>query len=304
MSPLIDLLLPFYGSPARLQETVLSVLAQTCPDWRLVVVDDAWPGESVEPWLRSLGDPRIEYHRNPSNLGVNGNFRRCLELAEAEHVAFPGGDDVLLPRYVEVVLAVAARTGAAVVQPGVRVIDDAGLAVRPLGDRVKSLLAPRGEGTVVLSGEDLASSLVRGNWAYFPSLCWRRDAIQRRGYAVGMEVVLDLQLLLELVLAGESLAFTTDETFCYRRHPASVSSQTAVSVSRFHEEADLLDAMAVRFEGRGWTRAARAAHRRLASRMHAASRLPHALKRRDHRAVRRLARHVLSAGSGRRDWRI
>ncbi len=31
MSPRLDLLLPFYGSPARLQDAVLSVLAQTSP---------------------------------------------------------------------------------------------------------------------------------------------------------------------------------------------------------------------------------------------------------------------------------
>lgn len=299
MRPRIDLLLPFYGSPSRLHETVLSVLAQTCPDWRLVVVDDAWPGQSVEPWLTALDDPRIEYHRNQQNLGVNGNFRRCLELAQADQIAFPGGDDVLLPRYVEVVLAAARSTGAAIVQPGVRVINDTGLAVRPLGDRVKTLLAPRGHGTVVRSGELLAASLARGNWAYFPSLCWSREAVQRHGFQTGMDVVLDLFLLLQLVLDGERLAFTAEEVFCYRRHEGSVSSQTALSVTRFDEEATLLDTMSGRFDDLGWTRAARAGRRRITSRLHALTLIPTVVRRRDSQTLRRLTAHALSPGSRR-----
>jgi glycosyltransferase involved in cell wall biosynthesis len=297
----IDLVVPFYGPPAHLQELVSSVLSQTSPDWRLVVVDDAWPGDSVAPWLESLGDERIHYLRNQRNLGVNGNFRRCLELAEADHVAFPGGDDLLLPRYVEVVLEAAARTEASVVQPGVRVIDGTGRTVRPLGDRVKRLLAPRGDGTTVLSGEPLATSLLRGNWAYFPSLCWAREAAQRHGFRPGLEVVLDLQLLLELVLDGERLAFTPEESFCYRRHAGSVSSLTAVSFERFDEEAALFDTMGRRLAERGWPRAARAARRRLTSRLHAATLLPTVVRHGDFAAAGRLAGHALRPGPFKHD---
>jgi glycosyltransferase involved in cell wall biosynthesis len=301
MTPRIDFLLPFYGDPERLRQTVLSVIAQTVPDWRLVVVDDAWPGASVEPWLASLDDPRIEYHRNPTNLGVNGNFRLCLELAEAEHIAFPGDDDVLGPRYVDVVLRAAGATGAAIVQPAVRVIDEVGVAVRPMGDRVKSFRAPRGPGTVSLAGESLAASLLRGNWAYFPALCWKREAVQRHGFQPGMDVVLDLRLLLDLVLAGEGLAYVPDECFCYRRHKGSVSSLAALSSSRFDEEAALFDWAAASCEDRGWPRAAAAARGRLTSRLHAVSLLPAAVRRRDRHAVQRLTAHALGRGSaGRR----
>lgn len=294
MMPRIDLLLPFYGEHERLQEMVRSVLGQTCPDWRLVVVDDAWPGPSVEPWLTALDDPRVEYHRNPVNLGVNGNFRRCLELAQAEHIAFPGGDDVLLPRYVEVVLEAAAATGASILQPGVRVIDDAGRTVRPLGDRVKSLLAPRADHPVTLSGEPLAASLLRGDWAYFPSLCWRREAVHRHGFTEGLEVALDLRLLLDLVLEGECLTVVPDECFSYRRHAGSVSSRTALSVSRFVEEAMVFDWAAAACDERGWPPAAAAARARLTSRLHAVSLLPTAMRRRDYGAVHRLTAHAFS----------
>jgi glycosyltransferase involved in cell wall biosynthesis len=288
----LDLLLPFYGSPERLQEVVGSVLDQTSPYWRLVVVDDAWPGPGVEPWLTALADDRVVYHRNEVNLGVNGNFRRCLDLAEADLLAFPGGDDLLLPSYVDTVVRTARRTGAAMVQPGVRVIDDEGRTVRPLGDRVKALLAPR-TGTT-LAGEELARSLLRGNWAYFPSLCWRRDVTQRTGFTEGLETVLDLRLILELVLVGESLAPTPEVCFAYRRHAGSYSARTALNVDRFDEEADVFAWAAGACTRRGWPRAAAAARHRLTSRLHAASLLPAAVRSGETDAARRLARHALS----------
>ena len=286
---MIELLVPFYGPPPLLRLLVDSVLGQTSDAWRLLVVDDRWPGEPVEPWLAALGDDRVRYVRNEANLGVNGNFRRCLDLAEAEYVAFPGCDDVLLPTYVEVVTA-AAGLGVDIVQPGVRVIDATGEAVRPLGDRIKAVLRPA-PGTY--AGEELAAGLARGNWTYFPSLCWRTEAARRHSFAPGMDVVLDLALLLDLVDDGATLSVVDDVCFGYRRHTGSASSLAALDVTRFHEESAFYDAAAGRFAALGWHGAARAARRRTTSRLHAASLVPSLLRRGRARDAGSLLRHAL-----------
>ena len=55
---------------------------------------------------------------------------------------------------------------------------------RGLADRVKRhVYAPRGPGETVLYGEPLATSLLRGNWLYFPSLAWRLVEKVKRSYA-------------------------------------------------------------------------------------------------------------------------
>ena len=122
---------------------------------------------------------------------MNGNFRRCVDLVTADRYVVMGCDDVLLPGYLAGVRALAdAHPDAAVIAPGVEVIDADDHVVRPLGDRIKSVLAP--SSATVLRGEAMATSLYRGNWTYFPSLLWRTDAVRTVGFREGLDVVLDL----------------------------------------------------------------------------------------------------------------
>lgn len=272
----IDVMMPFYGDVAQFRQAVSSVLGQRDGDLRLVVVDDCYPDPEPRIWLESLTDPRVHYHRNTTNLGVNGNFRRCVELVEADHFVVMGCDDVMLPDYLGAVRALAAvHPDVSVVAPGVEVIDDRDRVVRPLGDRIKSVLSPSASpGTpVVLAGESMATSLYHGNWTYFPSLLWRTAPVREVGFRPGLEIVLDLALLVDLAADGGSLVHDPTVVFRYRRHDASVSSVQAVDGRRFAEENAFFATEARRCAERGWPRAARAA------RLHATSRLNHAQSR-------------------------
>ncbi|MEY2230619.1 MULTISPECIES: glycosyltransferase family 2 protein [Streptomyces] len=140
-----EILLPYYGDVALMQDAVRSVLVQDGDDWRLTVVDDGTePG--VPEWFEQLADPRVRYLRNERDLGVTGNFNRCVELAEYEYLVLMGCDDLMHPNYLQVVRATADREPtAAVIQPGVQVIGTDGLPFDTLGDRTKrKLYAPKG----------------------------------------------------------------------------------------------------------------------------------------------------------------
>ncbi|WP_168701739.1 glycosyltransferase family 2 protein [Gordonia paraffinivorans] len=264
----IDVMMPFYGDVAQFRLAVSSVLDQTDPDLRLVVVDDCYPDPAPREWLTGLGDARVQYLRNESNLGVNGNFRRCVDLVTADWFVVMGCDDVMHPDYLRTVRTLARHhPKASVIQPGVDVIDENGRPVRPLGDRIKNVLAP--SFATELSGERLVTGLFHGNWTYFPSLLWRTAAVREVGFRPGLEIVLDLALLVDLAAAGGSLVYDPEVVFSYRRHSASVSSVQAVDGRRFDEENRFFAEEARRFAERGWPRAARAA------RLHATSRLNH-----------------------------
>lgn len=288
----VDIMLPFFGNPELLRRAVRSVLEQRHADWRLTVVDDGYPDPTIEPWFAGLGDERVRYRRNAERLGAQPNNRLCLDYVEREFFVMMGADDLMLPHYLDTVLGLHEfAPGAALVQPGVEVIDEHDRPVRPLADRVKAALAPRGSGPRVVSGEPLAVSLLRGNWLYNPSLCWRTSAIKEITIPESADVF-DLALPLDVIAAGGWMVVDDAVCFRYRRHRTSDSGSGASAGNRFPEEQRFFAAEAARMRGRGWHRAAAAARWHLSSRLNAAVQLPRALVRRDTRALRVLARHL------------
>ena len=294
--PVVDVMLPHFGPLDLVQQTVRSVLAQDDPNWRLTVVDDSGelPDDGLADWCAALDEPRVRYLRNAQNLGINRNFERCVTLVEHELAVIVGSDDLLLPGYVGTVRrAHLAHPDVAIIQPGVQVIDEHGAPARTLVDETKRrVYAPRVSGPTVLAGEQLAVSLLRGNWLYFPALCWTAGPLRRTGFREGLSVVQDLALVLDLVLDGESLLVQPAPVFCYRRHRGSVSSAHAADGRRFAEERAFFAETADRMAARGWPRAARAARYHLSSRINALIRLPRAVLDRRLDGVRTLLGHA------------
>lgn len=289
-------MLPFYGDAELFREAVQSVRDQSYPHWRLVCVDDAYPTDDAARWLRGLNDDRIEYHRNAQNLGVAGNFNRCLGLVTASHFVMMGGDDVMMPEF----LAALDRTRRAhptadVIQCGVEVIDATGTSYLPLTDRVKAAVRPRIPGaTLTLTGPALAESLSRADWAYFPSLLWRHETVAPIGFDERFAVALDLGLLLDIALAGGSMAVFDDVVFRYRRHRQSVSQATMRDGARFEQEHDFFRHYAERFAQAGWRRAECRTRRHVIARLNALTALPAAVLHGRREAVSRLVRFALT----------
>ncbi len=302
----VDVLLPYYGDVAMMKQAVESVLGQTSPDWALTVIDDGYPDESIPGYFGALAaqDSRIAYQRNEQNLGANGNYRRALTFVRHELAVVMGADDVMLANYIETVVAAHEQfPSAQIIQPGVEVIDELGHPGMGLVDRMKRLYAPRLHGSPgrrLLNGEPLAISLMRGNWLYFPSVCWRSDSLVATNFREGLNVVQDLALALDLIKAGGGLVVDSTVCFQYRRHRESDSSWRALEGTRFIEEREFFTGMADEFTAIGWRRAARTARLHLSSRLNAATLLPKAWRAKQHDGVRNLREHVLARPGARK----
>ena len=295
----LDILVPFWGDPEMLKQTVRSVLDQQNPSWLLTVVDDAYPDGDIPKYFAGITDARVTYVRNPANQGITENYRSCVARATQDLVVILGCDDVLLPNYVDVVLrAHDTYPDAAVIQPGVRIIDEHGAVVHTLADSVKSrrrmarTAQPR-----LLAGEKLAASLFRGDWLYWPSLAIRRDVLEATPFREGMPIIQDLALVIDIVTAGGSLLVEPAVCFHYRRHGASASSAKALDGSRFQGERAYFDLAAAQVHALGWRRAEFAARLHLTSRLHALTLIPAALRGRRTEALRILVRHAVTPGT-------
>lgn len=266
----IDIFIPFWSAADLLAAAVASVLSQTDPRWRLTVVDDA-SVECVDALFAEITDPRVRYIRNPENLGITGNFQRCVDLATADYVCIMGADDMMLPNYVELVLTAADRFPSVdVIETGVQVVDAMGLPTEPLTDRVKRFLTPHVPVTgACLGDEALAISLLRGNWLYWPSLTFRLSAAKRVPFRHEFRYIQDLAFIIDLIAKGSSLAFVPLPALMYRRHPLSASEMARGDGSRFEGELRFFRGAAQMMRARGWRRAARVADLRVIARLHA-----------------------------------
>lgn len=292
---MIDIMIPFWGEPHYLYETVQAVLCQTSRHWHLTVVDDCYPDPQVQEYFKDLAHPQVTYVRNEKNLGITGNYARCIELASADLVMLLGCDDVLLPDYVARVLADHRHFPQAdIIQPGVQVIDSSGTVSGSLADTVKRLTMPRTRSPRLLSGEDLAASLLRADWLYWPSLTFRREVLTRTPFRPGFPIIQDLALVIDVVVAGGCLLLDPYTCFAYRRHEESASSTALFDGRRFSGERAYFSLAADLVRRNGWSRAARAARWHTTSRAHALALLPTALRRRDTDSARMLASHALA----------
>ncbi|WP_392544878.1 glycosyltransferase [Oryzobacter telluris] len=293
--PLLDIFVPYWGDPTLLFETVASLSAQTSDRWRAVVVDDCYPDLTVRDHFAREDHPRISYVRNATNLGTTGNYDRCRGLASAELVMFMGCDDLVEPDFVARVVADhEAFPDAAMIQPGVRVIDESGAAAQPLADRVKRAIRPRVEQPTQLGGEALAVSLLRGDWLYWPALVFRTAAIRDVPFHDDLPIIQDLAFVIDLIAAGETLVFDPVETFSYRRHLASASATSILGGTRLSDERRYYASAVAQMRELGWHRARRTASVRWTSRLHGLALLPSALRRRRWTALVPLLRHAMA----------
>jgi glycosyltransferase involved in cell wall biosynthesis len=120
--PRITVAIPVYNHAAFIGRAIESVLAQTCADWRLLIIDDASTDGTVEV-VRSYRDLRLELHCETVNAKQGGNWNRCVARSSTEYVHLLCADDELFPsaltalaaaldRYPDAALAAGQRTVA------------------------------------------------------------------------------------------------------------------------------------------------------------------------------------------------
>jgi glycosyltransferase involved in cell wall biosynthesis len=92
-APKVSVLIPTYNYAYCIDEAVQSVLDQTYTDFELIVIDDCSKDNTDEVMQKYLSDPRITYLTNEKNLGLVGNWNKCLSLATGEYIKLLCADD-------------------------------------------------------------------------------------------------------------------------------------------------------------------------------------------------------------------
>lgn len=107
MIPQVSICIPTYNGERWLRDCLESALACTADCEVLIVDDGSSDGTVALSNEYAQRDKRVRVFVNEKNLGLTGNWNRCLELAKGEWIKFLFQDDVLGPRAVELLLEAA-----------------------------------------------------------------------------------------------------------------------------------------------------------------------------------------------------
>jgi glycosyltransferase involved in cell wall biosynthesis len=106
MKPIVSVCVPTYNGLQFLQECLDSIISQTFSDFELLIVDDRSDDRTLKIAEEYADrDSRIVIVRNPENLGLVGNWNRCIELAKGEWIKFVFQDDIIEPTCLEKLFA-------------------------------------------------------------------------------------------------------------------------------------------------------------------------------------------------------
>lgn len=99
--------IPTRNRPQLLRHAVRSVLAQTMPDFRLIVTENPSSPEvsaQVRDWVASVDDPRLSYHRHAIDGGEYLQGRFLVDECREPYCCMLHDDDRMEPRYLETAL--------------------------------------------------------------------------------------------------------------------------------------------------------------------------------------------------------
>lgn len=94
--------MPVYNGERWIGAAIDSILAQTYSNLELVISDNA-SSDGTERLCRDYADrdPRVRYHRNAENIGLNNNYTRVFTLARGQYFKWASSNDICAPRLIE-----------------------------------------------------------------------------------------------------------------------------------------------------------------------------------------------------------
>src|SRR5262245_48060647 len=94
--PAITFLMSTWNAGPHIRPAIESVLAQTEPDWRIVVVDDG-SSDGTPDVVAGYADERIRLERMPENAGQTAALNHGMALVETDWIARLDQDDLAAP---------------------------------------------------------------------------------------------------------------------------------------------------------------------------------------------------------------
>ena len=92
--PLITVLMPTFNSENYIGETLWSVFEQTCPDFELLIMNEAGSSPETTEVISFFEDDRIKVVQNKTRLGLAESLNEGIKIARGKYIARIDADDL------------------------------------------------------------------------------------------------------------------------------------------------------------------------------------------------------------------
>ena len=99
-NPNISVCIPVFNGVNFIKESIDSVLNQTIKNFELIIVDNCSADSTIEI-VEAYNDPRIKLFRNEKNLGLFGNWNKCIEVSNGVYIVILPHDDLIESTMIE-----------------------------------------------------------------------------------------------------------------------------------------------------------------------------------------------------------
>lgn len=245
--PLISVCIPVYNGEKYLNPCLDSVMLQTFTNYEVIVCDDGSKDKSgsiIEEYAKKY--PQIKFFKNESNLGLVGNWNRCIEHANGTWIKFLFQDDLMNTNCLE---EMAKQTSAEV---ELIVCKRNFLIDKPLTDDIKDYYANRVrtlENTGYFASNDFSAETISRiaienpsmNFIAEPSLSmFRKISIQKLGtFDPELKQICDLEFFLRIASVF-GLRYIPQQLCSFRIHDSSTTEKNVNSNDYYMENIEAI----------------------------------------------------------------
>lgn len=197
--PLVSVCIPAYNNAGYIGETIESILDQTYRNLELIIVDDNSKDRTPEILQEyAEKDSRIKVYHNEKNLGMTGNWNRCLQLCTGEYIKLICADDMIDKNAIAIEAeAMKEHAGVNLVESDTRLVDMSGKKTGAYKRYYKS---------GIVSGKKLAkTSLIWNDFFGAPlNNLVRKKALEETGYFdKDFTYILDFDFWVRIACTGD-----------------------------------------------------------------------------------------------------
>ncbi len=235
-TPLVQVRTPTYRRPEALRRALSSLRKQGWRNWICDVYDDD-PAGSAQPVCAGLGDSRIRYHHNPTQLFASRNIDHCYSAANphgAEYFCVLEDDNQLLPGFLEANIELCREAGVEIVLRNQLVEHESGTDRAWVGDEgvLDGLFVER-----TYAPEEFRLSLFAGIGVSNGGLFWTRHA--RSPLEIGYACTASMQEYMRTFSIREPIRVAMTPLAVWAENGGQTTRNADITSSYLRRELDL-----------------------------------------------------------------